>query len=198
MISARETFCALLASQPILRGDAIVVLCGEDAEKRLATGVQLLVTGAGHCIVLSGGKHQPPRCLSGESLAPELLQRGVSPERLLVESGSQNTREQAVNVVDMARVNAWKRLLIVASPYHTVRAYLTFLRALDEAKLHKAIHLVSVPCADVPWFGMPAGVNSTRVALLTTEYDKIDEYERRKHCASYERGLAYLKNTEGK
>ena len=198
MITAREQFCAVVSSGPLLRADAIVVLAGQDGEARLATAGGLLEGGGAPVVVLSGGINHPPRELSAEALAPLLLGRGVAPSKVIMERQSQNTHEQAVNVLALARENEWKRLLLVASPYHCYRAMLTFIASLIGGGLHEQIQLVNVPCADVPWFGEPDGIHVTRLALLAEEFDKIERYRSDGDVASYEDGLAYLKFWEGK
>lgn len=192
---ARELFCAMLWTAPLLRADAAVVLCGEDAVPRLATGVELLRAGAAGCLVLSGGRHEPPKHLGAPHMAIEVLALGVAPDRVLVEDGSQNTHEQAVNVLELARANAWKRLLLVASPYHLPRAMLTFLRVATATP--RITHIVPVACASVPWFQAPAGHTAHRNHLLSVEFAKIAEYQRKGHCATYQTGLTYLQATEG-
>ena len=107
--NARDALLAMVYTAMPLTSDAIVVLCGEDATARLATGVEWLRQGAAPRIVLSGGLHTPPRVLSAESLAPDLLAMGVSPDRVIVETASTNTREQAIHVMAMAQENQWLR-----------------------------------------------------------------------------------------
>ena len=185
----REQFCAVLASGPLLRADAIVVLCGEDGASRLDTCVELLRQQAAPTIVLSGGLDQPPRILGASRLASVLYGKGVSPGRVLVEIESQNTREQAVIVVAMAQAREWRRLLLVVSPYHAPRAFLTFVRALQDVGAAEAINVLVVPAAS-SWFAAPEGASTTRLALLTSEFAKVEEYGA--HVATYEEGIQYL------
>lgn len=194
----RESFCAVLAHGPLLQSDAIVVLCGEDGSARLATGIQLMQSGAAPIIVLSGGLDRPPRCQSAASLYPLVMAKGVSPDRIIIEGASQNTHQQAVNVVELAMTNGWTRLLVVASPYHAPRAFLTFVQAMREANCNETMRIVNVPAAELPWWAPPAGCASTRLELIATEFEKIDEYWELGHCASYEHGIEYLRWWEGR
>lgn len=201
MISDRERFCVVLASGPLLRGDAIVVLAGEDAEARGAVALELFRQGAAPVVVCSGGIQDPPRRLSGDAAGALLLARGLAPDRILIEPASQNTREQAVNVLALAIANEWHRLLLVASPYHLPRAFLTFLKAIQEADglvphACDTIQLVAVPASQMPWWGSPPGTSALRLDLLADEYEKIHRY--REHVAGYAEGLAYLRYWEGK
>ena len=148
----RERFCAVLSNGPLLKSDAVVVLCGEDSLPRLEIGVQLMVSNAALFVVLTGGKHNPPRWWGANELAPKLMGKGVAHNKILLDAISMNTRDQAVNIVDRAIEEGWRRLMLVASPYHSYRAFLTFLRALQEREADKTIQLVMVPASQVPWW----------------------------------------------
>jgi uncharacterized SAM-binding protein YcdF (DUF218 family) len=199
MSADRDAFTAVLASGPLLQSDAIVVLCGEDTAPRIATAFALFKTGGAPLIVLSGGRHEPPRWQGAQALAGKLYTLGVAPARVLIDDDSQNTRQQAVNVIEMAEARGWKRILLVASAYHAPRAFLTFLQVLgedDRCEREESIQLVNVP-ATAPWWGSPEGMGPTRLELLAFEQEKIQEYSERGHVASYVDGLASLKRWEG-
>jgi len=189
-LTARERFMAILSNGPLLQSDAVVVLCGEDAVPRLEIAAQLMFSEGAKLVVLTGGKHDPPRWQGANELTPKLMGMGVAHSRILLDAISTNTREQAVNIVDRAIEGGWKRLMLVASPYHSYRAFLTFLRALQEREVDKAIQLVMVPASQVPWWSAPDGMEQTRIELLDTELAKMAQYGA--HVASYEEGLEYL------
>jgi uncharacterized SAM-binding protein YcdF (DUF218 family) len=194
MISARERFLAVVSTGPLLRADAVIVLTGEDGKARTEIGAQLMRQEGADYVVLSGGVDKPPRCLSAKTLEPVLMGMGVSPTRIILEPDSMNTREQAVNVTALAIEKGWKRLLLVASPYHSCRAFLTFLKAIEEAGKADEIQLVNVPASQLKWFGKPAGVDHSRADLFAGELGKIALYG--EHVASYESGLKYLERWE--
>jgi uncharacterized SAM-binding protein YcdF (DUF218 family) len=187
----------LFNQQPRWPADAMVVLCGEDGEARISDVPRLLMTGAAPLVVLSGGRSQPPRILAAEALREMLIEQGVSDRVMLVEPDSMNTRDQAVNVVALARTHGWSRLLLIASAYHMTRAHLTFLRALTEAGLHDAVHIVPVPvkAPAAPWFGCPAGLAAPRIELLAFEAAKLSQYV--DDVATWQEGLDYLQRWEG-
>lgn len=192
----RDRFLAILGSLPLLAGDAIVVLCGEDGEARAEVVPELLSRNAAQHVVLTGGKDEPPRWHGADRFYRKLIGRGVSPSAIIRDTAAQNTREQAVNVVKLALDKGWRRLLLVASPYHAPRAFLTFLHALIEAKQDHHIHLVNVPAIAMSWFRPPNGMTETRADLFADELRKIDEYA--SHVATYEQGLAYLTHWDGR
>ena len=216
MSTAREKFLAVLANGPILLGDAVVILLGEDSEERMEVGLQLMVQQGtalfnissneevtpdeytaslierhAPMLVLSGGIEDPPRKRSAKTMASKLLGRGVSPSAVYADNDAMNSREQAVNFVAHALEKDWQRVLLVASPYHMPRAFLTALKAVTEAGAEKALHIIPVTSAQAPWWSCPDGMTETRLDLYSTEMDKIKEY--REHVATWGEGLDYLK-----
>lgn len=192
MASDREQFLAQLLTAPLLVSDAIVVLCGEDADERGHVALELFKQGAAPVIVCSGGLHEPPRRVGGAALGALLMARGLAPDRILVESGSQHTADQAVNVVALAEANEWHRLIVVASSYHLPRAMLTFIRAVGD----RPIRLIGVATTHLPWARTPAGMARTRAELLPLEFDKCGQHT--EHVATWAEGLDYLNRWEGK
>jgi uncharacterized SAM-binding protein YcdF (DUF218 family) len=195
VISDREQFMSVLLTSPLLKADAIVVCCGEDGIERSKVAVQLVRQEGAPFIVLSGG-------VEGDSLKGAVscqsfvMGQGVSPTRIIVEKESTNTREQAVNVVKIAAEKEWRRLLIVASPYHAPRAMLTFLKALQEVGKEKEIQLIAVPASHLAWWKSPEGNKRTRLELLSGEMGKIAMYP--EHISTYSDGLSYLHEWEGR
>jgi uncharacterized SAM-binding protein YcdF (DUF218 family) len=194
-MTARETFCALLDHGPLLESDAVVVLCGEDAEPRLTMAAHLLASRGSPIVVLTGGKDEPPRWTGAERAFPVLMGHGIAHDRIRVDKDAMNTREQAVNVVAMAKAEEWRRILLVASAYHSYRALLTFVKALQEAGATDDVQIVSAPVSHTPWGKAPNGMTETRLDLLAGEFEKIEEYA---DVASYEDGITYLLAWEGK
>lgn len=196
MASDLEQFLVQVFSGPLLQADAIVVLAGEDALPRAKTAVELFRSGAAPVVVVSGGRHDPPRHLSAEHIAPEFLGGGVAPDRIFFEDKSQNTHQQAVNVIALAKSHQWKRLLLVASPYHMPRAFLTFLTAIQRAHLAEALRLVPAPANNTVWSEPPKGSPLTRAELFAGELEKCEEHA--DDVATFAQGVAYLKWWDGR
>jgi uncharacterized SAM-binding protein YcdF (DUF218 family) len=193
-ISERERFTAVLNAAPLYAGDAIVVLCGQDITPRLRTAATLLARGAAPQIVVTGGTEEPPRVVGALAAERRLWGMGVAAERILVEPFATNTAEQARNVLRLVVAQAWKRLLLVASPYHEARAFLTFLRAAQTIS-RTDLHLQMVPAERTKWWEAPEGMTMTRLELLAVEYEKIEAYAA--DVAPYMEGLVYLRHWEG-
>lgn len=194
MTSPRDAFVAVLDNGPLLQADAIVVLGGQDGEVRTQLALQLFKQGAAPLLVVSGGLDEPPRYQGARTMQGLLLGQGVDPLRVVLEAESRNTREQAVAVLHMAKNHGWRRLLLVASAHHIYRAFLTFVRHLNETGQAQALRLIPVAANHAGWWSAPAGWDETRIELLAAEYEKITGLE--EHVATYAEGLAYLEHWE--
>jgi hypothetical protein len=182
-LSDRERFLVTLSAHPSSRADTIVCLAGDDGDARAGASVELFKSGMAPGILVTGGRDNPPHV--GALLTTSLIYgKGIAHERVITDATASNTREQAVNTVALAQEKGWKRLILVASSWHQPRAYLTFLRALQEAKADETICIVPPP------FPISGGARfGERLAL---ECEKIDRYGDTGDCASYADGLAYL------
>lgn len=188
MTDHAPAFLAALYTVPLRRVDALVVLCGEDAQARVDFALQLFKQEAAPVILLSGGYHQPPAILSAEHLAGPLMGQGIAPSRIMLERESQNTYQQAANVLARARLEGWGSLMLVASAYHLPRAFLTFVRAMEE---DDKVRIVPVAASQSRWVDQPPGVDRTRDQLFAVELSKIGVY--REHVATWGEGLAKLR-----
>ncbi len=195
-MSPRTAFLAALYTGPLLRADAVVVLAGEDAQPRLDAALQLLAQQGAPTLVLTGGVDDATRT-GAEKLRAQAMGRGVKFDSIRTDTVPTNTREQAEDVVAMARVEDWHRLLLVASAYHMPRAFLTFVQALLDVGAEYDIDVVPVPAYDA-WFAPPEGLRMERIELLAVEEQKTELYQAKGDVASYDDGLAYLRAWEGK
>ena len=188
---------ALLAhvvhSGPLMQADAIVVLAGEDAEPRVACALELFAQRAAPTVVITGGLNRPPRIHDAKFIRAKLVGSGISPTRMIVDTEAMHTQAQAANVAKLCAEKGWKRLLVVASPYHIYRAFLTFVQALKDAKLDETVRVVMVPASQSRWFVKPEGCDLTRWELLPGELAKIDEYGAKGHVASAEDAAEYVR-----
>jgi CMP-N-acetylneuraminic acid synthetase len=87
-----------------------------------------------------------------------------------------NTREEAEKAVAGRSGND---LTIVTSAYHAPRAFLTFLKVLQEQGLDRTVKLWTAPAP-------------SKMDGIGREWSKISEYQAKGHVASFEDGLTYL------
>jgi uncharacterized SAM-binding protein YcdF (DUF218 family) len=103
--------------------DRRVPAYNENVERLLST-FDLLRTGRARVVVISGGAQDPALGRAAEAyvLADQLAAWGIDAQRLVVEAGSRNTRENAVNTAQIVRARGFHRVLLVTSAAHMVRA----------------------------------------------------------------------------
>ncbi|OGG73760.1 hypothetical protein A3A40_01560 [Candidatus Kaiserbacteria bacterium RIFCSPLOWO2_01_FULL_54_20] len=188
-MTPREKFIALVSNDTLEKADAIIILEG-DLLVRVPEGARLYKEGWAPIVVISGGDtDQPAYAVPASQMLPALLKEGVPREAVILEEKSQNTRDQAVEIMKLARERGWKSIILVASHYHQYRAFLTFLKAMREAGLELA--LISAPVRDLRWWEKTG--RGLRIDNFATELKKIDKYrEEQGHVASYEEGIQYL------
>jgi uncharacterized SAM-binding protein YcdF (DUF218 family) len=186
----REQFCAMLSNTQLRTCDAAIVLCGEDALPRLEAARDM--KEAVETIVLTGSRDEPPGIIGAETCHKHLLGLGVAPSKIVLDGEPvMHTREQAQSVLAMARREGWTHLLLIASPYHQYRAFLTFLRVLIDAEMDEDVRMFSAPATQTRWSESPLGMEETRLQRLHSEFSKIEQYSG--DVATYAEGIGYLK-----
>ena len=125
----------LQLSARFARSDAIVVFAGgvgesgradESYEERVKRAVDLYNEGlAPRIYFISGFTRTFQEAELMQALAKNL---GVPPAALQKETRATNTYDYVLRVREVARQQGWDRILLVTSPYHTLRADLTFRR----------------------------------------------------------------------
>jgi uncharacterized SAM-binding protein YcdF (DUF218 family) len=100
------------------------------AAERVTRALELLRHGQARQVLLSGGLYSPApgEQPEAEQLGAMLRAWGVEPERIVVESSSRITRENAVESARIVAAHGWRRLLLVTSAAHMPRALGCFHR----------------------------------------------------------------------
>ena len=190
-MTEREAFIALLDTEEPHKCDAIILLEG-DGFARYKKAVSLYNAGFAPLICFSGGfDDEKSGAYTFDKIKPLILQAGVPEKSLLVEENSKNTYEQALEIISLARQNKWKRIVLVASHYHSYRAFLTFLCVQKQRMPELIIDMAAVK--DLDWYEETGW--GRRIDLLAAEFDKIDAYQKKNNVVSYAEGLEYLKQT---
>jgi uncharacterized SAM-binding protein YcdF (DUF218 family) len=126
--------------------DAVVVLGGfvdpapsrrhgtvefEDAVDRLLRGFELARAGKARYLLISGGTlwARPGDAGESELVGGKLRDWGIPADRIVLETRSLNTRENAVETARIARERDWRSLLVVTSAMHAPRALACFRAA---------------------------------------------------------------------
>jgi uncharacterized SAM-binding protein YcdF (DUF218 family) len=127
LIAGRYAGTALVASRPLDRPDAILVLASHEWE-RIPAAAERAVREPSAIVLLTRPRivteHNCHLCAEREEWLQAL---GVPAERIrLLARTVGNTRDEALAALPYCRLEGVRRLLIVTSPYHTRRALATF------------------------------------------------------------------------
>lgn len=181
----------LLAGKP-RSADAIICLQGDRLD-RLPLTIDLYHAGWAPKIVLTGNNEMMERRrLNDEDdlplaeLAAYCQEAGIPSKSLLIDEQAMNTKDQAVNTVSLAKRENWTRLLVVTSPYHLLRSFLTFVK---QARKQKWSGTIVMQAPKLEWASRPSGRNKTASEMLTEELVKLERY--RNDVASLEIGEQY-------
>ncbi|MBI2113114.1 MAG: YdcF family protein [Candidatus Wildermuthbacteria bacterium] len=174
--------------------DAIVFLQGDQLDRAPAT-LALFQQGFAPLILISGNN-----VLVGPNTRPEendfplgllkqyLVERGVPGSSILLDDQSMNTLGQAVNIVRIAKEKKWETFLVVVSPYHMIRAYLSLVKQVRDQRWEGKMAIYPV---EFSWDSVPSGRKKTALEMLNVEMEKIKKYA--KDIATIEQGLQYYK-----
>ena len=189
MITDRETIMAIVDNDCLTESDVAILLEG-DGFFRLAKAVDLYKQGMVSKIVFSGNIiDKDYGSFPFEEVKPYILKEGVPESILIHEDKSLNTKEQAIEVVNMAIEKGWKRLVLVASHEHQYRAYLTFLRQVID--VDKGIIIYNAPVRNLNWF-IDSGWG-TRYERLLAEFERIERYTAKGDLAIADEVIEYQK-----
>ena len=188
-MTPREKLIILVDNDCIKKSDAIILLEG-DGLNRSHKAVELYKSGFADKIVFSGGiTNLNYGSIPFPNIYPILVQNGIDPSAIIHESNSQNTREQANEIIKLATNYEWKKIILVASHYHQYRAYLTFLKEIIST--NSSIILFNSPANDLKWFEETGW--GLRFNLLDDEFDRIEKYTLLSHLATIEEAIEYQK-----
>ena len=127
------------------KADAIVVLTGNGWE-RTKFAVTLYQQGWAPLLLMVG--------VTGSRPAPEMAEfaqkHGVPESHVIVDAASKNTRQNAKQVARLAAAKGWKKIILVTSPHHQLRAHLTFQKAMRDSKNNLSI--INYPPTAWSWF----------------------------------------------
>ncbi len=178
---------------PLEAADVIVWLHG-DRFDRGPKVLQLYRLGLAKYIIISGnclfvGKIKPgENNISLKDSKEWLKKKGVLDKNIKIDGKAFNTRDQAVNVIKLAKKRKWRKIIVVGSSYYQARAFLTFLKAAKELSWQgRIINQFAV----IPPSRRPAGRLLEARQMQSIEAEKIKSY--RDHVATPTQGIAYLK-----
>lgn len=117
-----------------------------------------------------------------------LLEAGVEEKNILADNQSLNTTSHPKNVLAFAKNNNWRKIILVSSPYHQLRVFLSFVKYLNENDLN--VQIINQPAMDLAWDSVAGGKIKNMAELFAGELIKIEQYK--KDVSTYEQGLKYI------
>lgn len=113
------------------KSDAIVVISGGETDLRVKEGVKLYQDGWAPLLIMSGAARD-----AGESNAEAMkrlaIKLGAPEEKILVEKEARNTLDNAKFTRELMASQQIDSIILVTSPYHQRRAFITFGYYLKE------------------------------------------------------------------
>ncbi|MFH1585016.1 MAG: YdcF family protein [Patescibacteria group bacterium] len=175
---AAALFTSLQEEKPE-QADAIILLQGDRLD-RVAKTAELFLRGFAPRVFLAGnnkligvGPRPGENDIALEEIRKALIGAGVPDGAITVDDKALNTKEQAVRSMRAAIQEGWKKILVVTSPYHLLRAHLTFIQEKQEQGWEGETIFQG---ADFAWDTVPAGRSSTALEMLVLETEKIRKY----------------------
>src|SRR3989344_4729799 len=186
-----EKSLALVLSGEEGKADAIILLQG-DGYARAPHAVRLFKRGLAPRVVILAGINN--KTGGGFYDLPDTVSElGVPKGKILVIREGASTKEEAGLVIDMAQKEGWGRIIIVTSPYHQLRAFLTYLKTVDDRKA--SLKIMNSAARGLPWF--EANPWGRRFDLLSVEKKKIEKYVVEGDIATFGRLIEYYRQHDG-
>ena len=132
----------LVVDSPRSRADAIVVLGGE-SQGRPVVAARLFHEGVAPLVVITGRGDVPKN-------REVLLQAGVPEDRILLETASKSTLENAELSRPVLRAAGIRRAVLVTSSFHARRALTTFQQRIPEVDF-------TIATSRIGWWDTPRG-----------------------------------------
>lgn len=170
----------ILLKQKPKTAEALVFLQGDRLDRVPATlilykkGLVKKIFITGNNDLIGRGKRNDENDISLDKIKEVFLKDGVPAGDLIIDGRAFNTEDQAINAIKASLKNDWKTILVMTSPYHMLRAYLTFIKQALEQKWSGEI--IMCP-ADLNWLQIPSGRTKTALKMLVLELEKIKKYQ---------------------
>jgi uncharacterized SAM-binding protein YcdF (DUF218 family) len=94
------------------------------AVERMLVGWEQVASGRARVLIISGGAidADPRTPREADTVARQLISLGLTPDQVLREDRSRNTRENALFTAELVRARGFEKLLLVTSAFHMPRS----------------------------------------------------------------------------
>ncbi len=157
-----------LSPQSSLRSvDAIVVVSGGQTQRRAAKGIELYKEGLAPQIIFSGAALDDGPSNAG-AMKQQALAAGVPARAIVTDEKAETTYENAVNTKQL--LGDKRSIILVTSPYHQRRTYLTFHKVLGDG--YEILNASSFDnrWSKAAWWATPFGLYITASELGKVAY----------------------------
>lgn len=175
---------ARILNEAPVPADAIVWLQGNGYDRGTRV-IELFRQGYAPRIVITGNRTRSS--ITVDHLVAWLAERGVPADAVMVDASSFHARDQAVRVLDLAVEHTWRTVLLVGSPHHQLRAFLTFCQRAEEVAWDGYFVNQPVVC---DWDAVPSERTQPAREAFQEEVDKLSRY--RAHIATPHAATAYI------
>jgi uncharacterized SAM-binding protein YcdF (DUF218 family) len=110
--------------------------------------------------------------LGASYMRDQALQMGVPPEAILIENESLHTRENAEHVLGLLKKMQVCRVILVTSPFHQLRTYLTFRKVLHP----HGIEIINYYADTGEWHPATWFLSAEHRKLVSSEMKRIKTY----------------------
>jgi uncharacterized SAM-binding protein YcdF (DUF218 family) len=170
---------------------ALGVCLEGDTKARVEGTAALYRTGVISYIIVSGGVEEDRESdqLPAHVMKEYLVGLEVPENVIELDPKSKNTYEHPLNVNPAVKAHGYSEVMIITSGYHLVRAYLRFLKVLNEQDRPYALYAHPVATGK-GWFQKSRSERRYRICNFYHELTKLRTYE---GLASFEEALDYLR-----
>lgn len=162
---------SLVISDPLHKADALVILAGIENE-RIAAGAELFKAGYADWFILTDMRLDIPdsQGVYSTNVTRKSIDQGIPAEQILIVPGQASTTyEEAILLRDFIASTSFNSLIIVTSPYHTLRAHML----LHEVFRGSGISLILYPIPNEDYHAAAWWQNPFDRKQTFLEYTKI-------------------------
>jgi uncharacterized SAM-binding protein YcdF (DUF218 family) len=112
------------------------------------------------------------KCLGASYMCCQAVQMGVPSEAIITEEESLHTRENAEHVLEILKQHNMNRIILVTSPFHQLRTYLTFAKVFQPYD----IKIINYYAETGEWHPMTWFFSASHRKLVKSEMERIKAY----------------------
>jgi uncharacterized SAM-binding protein YcdF (DUF218 family) len=111
-------------------------------------------------------------CLGARYMRDQAIQMGVPAEAIFVEPEALHTRENAEHVLFILKEHDMRRVILVTSPFHQLRTYLTFAKVFQP----QGIKIINHYADTGEWHPATWFLSAEHRKLVRSEIERIQKY----------------------